>query len=196
MSHYGGDMTIRHVIVEGPDGSGKSGMVERLTRDLSLRVHPRASTSLGGPIADITSWHNIVLEQLETPAYAEHYGPFVFDRHPLISERRYAHNVRGVAPQGMYANPMWVTEQLARLAPHAVMVWCLPPRSHVLGNVNRNAHEQMPGVVEGIVNLYRVYARGASDWPGYALSWDYTRDSYPTFLSALTNLMRDAEVNV
>jgi hypothetical protein len=188
-------MTIRHVIVEGPDGSGKSGMVERLARDLPATVHPRASTSRGGPISDITSWHLIDLEQLED---GRPYGPWVYDRHPLISERRYAQNVRGCSPQGMYANSMWVTEQLKLLAQHAVMVWCLPPRSHVLGNVNRNSGEQMPGVVNGIINLYRVYARGTQDWPGYAVHWDYTVDHerYPVWLANLKNVMRNAEVNV
>jgi hypothetical protein len=188
-------MTIRHVIVEGPDGSGKSGMVDRLVRDMGMTVHPRASTSLGGPISDITKWHeDDILNMTTLPADA--YGPWVYDRHPLISERIYSMHARMTSPQGMFGSHTWVTEQLEKLSSHAVMVWCLPPKSHVFANVNRNASEQMPGVVNNIGDIYRSYSRSASLWKGQSMWWDYTSMNYVTWLNDLRQIMRSTGVTV
>jgi hypothetical protein len=180
---------FRHIIVEGPDGSGKSGMVDRLLRDLNMTLHHRAATSLGGPLPDITQWHESDMVNLEA-ANANTYGPWVYDRHPLISERIYSMHARHVPPQGMFANPEWVENQLERMANWCVMVWCLPPKSHVFSNVNKNASEQMPGVVNNIADIYRAYARGASRWPGKAVWWDYTHMSYLPWLNELRQTMR------
>lgn len=186
---------LRHVIIEGPDGSGKSGLINRLLKDLPLSLHHRASTSVGGPLADITTWYESDATNLQHPTYGPggEYGPWIYDRHPLISERIYAMHARDDVPQGKYADADWVTAQLQFMAKHAIMVWCLPPKSHVFSNVNHNSGEQMPGVVNHIGDIYRAYTRGAHRWPGVAVWWDYTHMNYQSFLNDLRQQMQTRE---
>lgn len=162
-------MDIRHIIVEGPDGSGKDGLIKRFASHFPThRVHERASTSIGGPVADLETWLEDDMDTIDRD------GPWIYNRHPLISEPIYAPIARGVEPQGLYAEPDWVAYNLAQMAEHAVMVWCLPPWNVVRHNVLSGDVAHMPGVAAHIRTLYDAYRRGGWVWPGKAFYWDYT----------------------
>lgn len=165
-------MNIRHIIVEGPDGSGKDGLIERFASHFPThRVHERASTSVGGPVPNLMEW---ITSDFLTIREG---GPWIYNRHPLISEPIYAPIARGVKPQGLFDDPDWVASKLSLMAEHAVMVWCLPPWSHVRHNVLSGDVAHMSGVATHIRSIYTAYRRGGWVWPGKAFYWDYTTTS-------------------
>jgi hypothetical protein len=185
--HYRAVMTLRHMIVEGPDGSGKSGLVARINA-LGYTTHARASDSKSGPVPDLTTWTLNDLDDLGG-LYGGARGPWVYDRHPLISERIYAPIARGTSPQGKFADLTWAHTQRKRMARHALLIVCLPPRSHVQGNVRRNASDQMPGVVDNIDAIYNAYRHSEALWPGRTLWWDYTYMDWAQFQHTIRDAM-------
>lgn len=66
------------VIIEGPDGSGKSTLVAKLSRDLNLPIHHP-----GGPPINRYEF----IRRLNF--YSQNRGKFIFDRAPHISELIY-----------------------------------------------------------------------------------------------------------
>jgi hypothetical protein len=159
----------RHIIVEGPDASGKDGLIRRLLPLFpQFKLHERASTSKGGPVPHLTGW--VVEDMWKMP----HRGPWVYNRHPLISEPIYAPIARGVTPQGLFYDDVWVTQQRASLAQQCVVVWCMPPASVVTHNVTETADTHMPGVADNIDALYGAYRALMSEWVGPWFLWDYT----------------------
>lgn len=175
---------MRHVIVEGPDGSGKDGLIARLLPLMpKFHVHERASTSVGGPVSYLTQWTE---DDFATIADS---GPWIYNRHPLISELIYAPVVRHEPPQGMFANPDWVDARLTELAKHAVMVWCLPPWSNVRHNVLSGDVAHMPGVAANVRPMYEAYRRASGWWPGTSLYWDYTMTKIEDLMYDLGRLL-------
>lgn len=177
----------RHVIVEGPDGGGKTGMVARIN-SLGYTTHERASSSIGGPVYNLTAWFTKDINELEGPE-SDTYGPWVYDRHPLISEPIYAPIARHVMPQGRFGFSAWVKAQRQRIMPHMLVVWCIPDVATVQRNVFNNANDQMPGVLENIAQLHAEYMRLAQEWAGPALWWDYRINEWPTWSDGFKGVM-------
>lgn len=180
----------RHIIVEGPDGGGKTGMVARIN-SLGYTTHERASSSTGGPIPDLTAWFTNDIAQIEGQdgRSPETYGPWVYDRHPLISEPIYAPTARHVMPQGKFGFAAWVKAQRQRLYPHMLVVWCMPDLDTVVRNVQNNSTDQMPGVVENIRQIHHEYMNVARAWTGPSLWWNYRIMEWPTWSKGLTGVM-------
>ena len=162
----------KHVIVEGPDGAGKSSLIKIITRDIStLPMHPRdrASDSISGPVASLDHW---VVDDLVNMSSRR---PSVYDRHPLISEPIYGPITRGKVP-GLFNKRRWVDLGLGYLAAYTVIVICLPPLATVRRNVATSA--QMAGVVEHINEIWGEYVELDHEFrttPGMRIvRWDYT----------------------
>jgi hypothetical protein len=96
----------------------------------------------------------------------------IYDRHPLVSEPIYAPMVRGVEPQTPFDDAEWLASARKDMAEHAVLVVCLPPAWVLRSNVQRTV--QMPGVVDNIGELWRVYSHPLHLWPAHVIMYDYT----------------------
>lgn len=173
------EMMRRHLVIEGCDGSGKDSLINRIQADPQfshLVMHPRASTSLGGPVANLDVWVSEDLAHIETvrpksPAY-------IYNRHPLISEFIYA-PFRQLNPglSGAFKDQTWVDFQQLRLAAQSVLVITQPPFAEVdriMIGQGRDAH--MPGVTENRFSIYSKYA--ALVWPGSMIRYNRTRSNY------------------
>lgn len=158
--------TSQHVVVEGPDGGGKTSLVSKLATRLSLPIHTRASTSLGGPVPQVDEW---AIRDLRT---MNRQPSSVYDRHPAISEPIYGPLVRGKA-MGQLSNGEMVSRLRTRLMARAFVVWCLPPFGVVQKNVS--ADRDMPGVVAHLPGIYLAYERLAARWKVNSFLYDYTR---------------------
>jgi hypothetical protein len=181
-------MAFRHLIIEGCDGSGKTGLVERLTLSLAMPVHARASTSISGPVEDVDAWVAHDVETLfEQP-------PSIYDRHPIISEPIYAPIARNVKPFGMFQSEVWYTARQYVLAQHALLVVCLPPWSDVRRNVYSDPNAHMPGVALNIGRLYTAYKYIGRTWPGTIVWWNYKSGDagYTTLLRHIEDHMSGA----
>lgn len=178
-------MKIRHIIVEGCDGTGKTNMVNRIAawrRPKLLRtdpprpfphfaIHERASTSIGGPVPDLVSW---VRKDIATMADQP---PSVYDRHPIISEPIYGPICRNGVP-GSFNDGVWVSTSRSMIAQHCAVIWCIPPWDVVWRNISATMNNQMPGVAINARRIYDTYVEASRRWPGVAMRWDYSNPSF------------------
>lgn len=160
------------IVIEGPDGSGKTSLLHNLLDEFpEIEEHARASASVGGPLPDIQDWaKNDLLTQLVQPLS-------FYDRHPIFSEPVYGKIIRN------YVHPWFNTEEASGLGQmlieRSLIVICLPPIENVLKNVGVN--DQMSGVVDHIVDIYHVYRSMlvglAEVFPMNIFHYDYTVDT-------------------
>jgi GTPase SAR1 family protein len=156
------------LIVEGPDGAGKTTLVERLSKELDMYVMPKVVDHNAEAMVDLVQWvHDDVTSGLKRALY---------DRHRLISEPIYGLALRG-KPE--FDNFRWLkqyTQQFHHLEPF--VIFCLPPLEAVLKNVDGDAKNQV--VAEKIEQIYWHYFCVAAAWPTPTVVWDYTlnEDSY------------------
>ena len=177
------------IILEGPDGSGKSTLVDRLVKEFDLPLAPRACTSEGGPVTNLSGWTEMDL------SHRLRLGkPSLHDRYPLISEMVYGPICRGrVAVH--FDNPMWYSRQMAKLSRVAVVVWCLPSATRVRNNV-QGGPKHMSGVAENIDKIYGGYVAMRAMWPRLMnlspiecqVSWDYAEDDFDHLVKTLRNM--------
>lgn len=156
---------MRQIVIEGPDGAGKTTMVNELMDKLGVDMHARACTSVGGPI-DADGLGLWVMREFDREK------PFgVYDRHPVISEPIYGSVIRGEL-RGEFRSDNWLREMRGKLATSSYVVFCLPPWSDVRANIDAGVH--MPGVVEHAYTIYQLYLFTAKTWPGPSIVHDYT----------------------
>lgn len=154
------------IIVEGPDGAGKSTLVEQLREWYpSMMLAPRASSSgpEGGPVPDLYEWtHRDVHSWPNRPLS-------IYDRHPLISEYIYGPVIRGTI------DPRFHGTGLHRyMSRRALLVLCLPPLNVVRRSVS--AERDMAGVAAHIDTIWTLYASLRATWPDplSVVRYDYT----------------------
>lgn len=166
------------IIVEGPDGAGKSSLVSKLHHDLGNPVHERACTSEGGPVKELAQWVNsdlLAWRRRDVPVS-------IYDRHPVISEFIYGPIVRGEFTDPEMSN-IYMRRQVKMVATRSFTVFCLPPLATVIQNLGDNEH--MGGVAEHIREIYAGYQAMAIHWSGQSIVYDYKRDSYEMLLSLI-----------
>lgn len=108
------------IILEGPDGSGKSSLLKKLTKRFELPIHNRFCTSEKGPIPhlfrevydDLRVWN-------EQPCS-------IFDRHSLISEYIYSLTTRDAEIDPQFLTSVAST-MLTKFAESSLVIMCLPP---------------------------------------------------------------------
>lgn len=143
------------IILEGPDGGGKTTLLEQLSAHYTtIQVNERASTSgaQGGPVADLYEWaHRDVHSWRDADLR-------FYDRHPFVSEYIYGPAVRG------HVDPRFFTTPLRRRVQHrALLVLCLPPLEAVRASVS--AERDMAGVATHIDTIWHLYASLRASWP-------------------------------
>lgn len=173
---------MKSLIIEGCDGSGKDTLIsELLTKFLpGHRLHERASTSLGGPVSNLADW---VMRDAANMTGA---FPWIYNRHPLISEPIYA-PIRRVNPglRDDWTSPEWIAEWRRIVGRKTVLVICQPPYAKVVDTIIRQGPDaHMPGVYGNIRRIYMAYNRLV--WPGTTIRYDYTVDK-PEHLARTLN---------
>lgn len=119
------------IVVEGPDGSGKSTLVRRLQRDLGLPVAPRVVGSDTLALVDLTRW----TEENVNRGFV----PMIFDRHRLISEPIYGPLLRGGRDR-KFLNLAWMSDMTWRFyAANPIVIYCIPAVETVCRNIQNPA---------------------------------------------------------
>jgi len=141
------------IIVEGPDGSGKSTLVTTLAQKLRLPVAGKVVGSDTQPLVNIRDWTE--------DNVARGFQPVIFDRHRLISEPIYGPAMRKRQDADFYdltwlSNMMW---QFYTAKP--IIIYCLPDILTVRENVLREDTDNS-AVRDHIVAIYAGYVARAS----------------------------------
>ena len=155
------------IVIEGPDGAGKTRLAQRLSHDLEIPIATRVVSSDTHPMFDLVEWvqNNIEVGLTRT----------IFDRHRLISEPIYGPVLRKCQAPG-FEDMGWLrTTQRSWRQLGPLVIFCLPPLEEVLLNLDQaNQPEQ---VILRAETIYWLYFNQASLWSPLH-TWDYTKDGY------------------
>ena len=171
------------IIFEGPDGAGKTTLIEAFQDAFNIPVAPRVVTKDTKAMVNLQTWVDKNLD--------EGFQYTIFDRYRLISESIYGPILRGT-PQPGFSNITWMAPRLDRfyrLKP--IIIYCLPPLETVKANLlNDPDNTAVESKIDAIYSAY--VARAALDYslsPGTVKIWDYTRslqvDHLPTWFYTL-----------
>lgn len=178
-------LTGRHVIVEGPDGAGKTSLLDYLHTITNLPRAPKFSNSLTGPKANLSTlvdlnmrkwWNSLAAD----PHHRKEWDPSgslmpsaLFDRYPLISEPIYGLHVRkNIQPD--FLMPWFGAAYRDFLAYDPLIIWCIPPFEAITTNVHPD--RDMQGVWANMRRMYDCYRLESLRYPGTSMVYDYTLD--------------------
>lgn len=172
------------LIVEGPDGGGKSTLIRQLQAELDFPIAPRVVSKNTRPaLTDLKAWVDNNLE--------EGFQRMIFDRHRLISEPIYGPILRYNQEPG-FNDMRWLGPRLDRFySLEPIIIYCLPPWTEVFWNIEHDIENE--AVREKIEAIYTAYiARAALDHafaPGIVKIWDYTKsltiDGKPSWFESI-----------
>lgn len=141
------------LVVEGPDGSGKTTLVNHLAQTLGFRIAPKVVDSDTKPMVNLRNWteYNV--------AYG--FRPIIFDRHRLISEPIYGPAMRKTQDAEFY-DLTWLSEMMWRFyQANPVIIYCLPDILTVRENVLREETDN-EAVRRHIAAIYAGYVTRAA----------------------------------
>lgn len=157
------------VVVEGPDGGGKSTLIDNLR--LESKRHYVALRRSGAPdnadeIVTVVNWMNRMSIGMV---------PLICDRHPLISEPIYGQTLRGSSLlDGVYS----VDDIKENFLDHVSrVIYCRPPTGVILKKMQEN--HQLKGVHEHIEEITRKYdhtMRLITHWGVRVFQYDWSAE--------------------
>lgn len=141
----------RLVIVEGPDGAGKSTLAEKLSYDLSI---PFVHT--GGAAKDLAELMARMEKVQETP------GPAIIDRCPHISDAIY----KRAMGQPLFMNPLVAWKDLMTVGPMIIYCRLQDPAEMLTAIVETKKDHKPPEYLE----------RVRQEYPEILHGYDFTMD--------------------
>lgn len=155
------------IIVEGPDGAGKSTLVGQLCNDFRLGVGERAARDR----RELYLYTVKDTFRALTEAIVGHELPKVWDR-LFYSELVYGPILRGACQFHTHLK-YHIEDLLDTLSPPTII--CLPSFDTVRRNVERTTH--MDGVMDRIGEIYRSYQTMSKGLGSLFSLYDYEHDS-------------------
>lgn len=158
------------IVVEGPDGAGKTTLINTLREATGLEVAPRVVSKDTEAMVDLVKW----TEENVRKGWQN----LIFDRHRLISEPIYGPQLRATPAKG-FDSLEWFYEQMSRFyEAEPITIYCLPPFEQVWANIladddNSFFHgnrQGMQAIYGAYVNKYTTEALFKSD----TFLYDYT----------------------
>jgi hypothetical protein len=140
------------LIVEGPDGAGKTSLIRRLSADLRWPVAPKVVASDTTPMVNLGAWVDANTQQ--------GFQRKIFDRHRLISEPIYGPSTRSQQDQN-FLDLGWVAEMNWRFyTAKPILIYCIPSLETVRRNVINDPNNA--AIAKRITAIYSSYVTRAS----------------------------------
>lgn len=144
------------LIVEGPDGSGKSTLCRELSLALDWPVADRVVDKDTNALQDLTAWTEANVNK--------GFQGTIFDRHRLVSEPIYGPIMRRgpVDQRGLYKLD-WMEDMMIRFM-HCdpIIIFCLPPFEAVVKNLDNDPDNlAVSGKIDAV---YRSYVSAVPLW--------------------------------
>ena len=154
------------LIIEGPDGSGKTTLISQIEERLGVTKEPRAVTSSAEVL--------IPMGEYATTEIEKGFGRRIYDRFNLISSPFYA-----MLPNPTFRDEMldqkWLQDtwiKFRQLSP--VIIVCLPSLEVVKANCL--ADDTSKVAQKDIELVYWLYHNFAAQYPWVAVVYDYTKN--------------------
>lgn len=172
------------ILVEGPDGAGKTSLIRRLHGALKIPIHDRSANSdssatlatEGSRGGNLSLWAFRDVNSMDDQPLS------IYDRHCLISEYVYGPITRGFIDPNMLSPVMHLS--ISILAKRSLVIFCRPPNSEILANISRDP-ESWEVVKDKALNVAYGYDALKMFWAGDSMGFDYTREySYESVLSS------------
>lgn len=171
------------IVIEGPDGSGKTTLIHEIKTQFPVTIAPRVVTKDAEAMVDLVQWieeDNAKLNQ-----------GVLYDRHRLISETIYGPILRD-EPQPGFDDIKWLGQQMSLFyGKKPVVIYCLPPWPVVMENQFSLPKGCTTQQARSIYNLY--VARAAVD-EAYKRAWIYDYTSSSMQLRALMGIINREEM--
>lgn len=156
------------IIIEGPDGAGKTSLITKLTEVFpELHLMGRVVRKDTTTDIDLVEWvrHDNMLT----------WQPNIYDRHRLISEPIYGPILRRSSP-GFDSWPWMVQMTRQFYSRRPFMVYCLPPKEVVKANIYEDTANDNTAIIDVWEPIYNAYvARAAIDRSMHdAFIYDFT----------------------
>lgn len=158
------------IIIEGPDGSGKTTLAKRLSEEMGWPIGQKVVGSDTKPLTNLQEWVDGNLNR--------GYHPGIYDRHRLISEPVYSAVLPNRVLDENFWDPNWLAgayHRLHSISPFVIM--CMPPLDVVVKNVAGDPNNQV--VANHIHQLYLTYFHQGLIHSELPTVWyDYTRHAH------------------
>lgn len=157
------------LILEGPDGAGKTTLAGMISNDWGIPIAPKVVASDTSTQVNLVNWVDNNLE--------EGLQWTLFDRHRLISEPIYGTIVRNEMSAREFLDFSWLSAKMQQFYDTMpVIVYCLPPLRTIKNNLRDDPNNTVVSMYAE--KLYAAYAtRAAVDYalsPANVVIWDYT----------------------
>jgi hypothetical protein len=163
------------IVVEGPDGAGKTTLINQIKTATGLQVAPRVVSKDAEAMVDLKLWVELNV--------AQGWQPLIFDRHRLFSEPIYGPILRDKLEPG-FSDLQWFGEMLATFYRcNPVIIYCLPPFDVVWANIQNDEDNRVVADFHTIKAIWGAYFNKAvTDHVHGADVWmhDYTKDPQPS----------------
>lgn len=178
------------LIVEGPDGAGKTTLIEAIQEYFGdIEVAPRVVSKDAEAMVDLQQWVDDNLD-----------GGFqyrLFDRHRLISEPIYGPAL-GRSAHG-FNDITWLGPRLHTFYRQVqpLIIYCLPDKGTVMRNIIDDPdNETIAPYISSIYDAYVAKAAADLEMHDRTLVWNYEHSlkvgELPWFMYKLSDTMREA----
>lgn len=159
------------IIVEGPDGAGKTTLVKQLQDEYGLEVGLRGTE-------DRTKLYEVTVSD----TFRAIRGAFEFSAPPLLWDRLYYSELvyyRYTTGKCQFNHAQQGVIRAVIQAIECPVILCLPPEKVVVSCVMDDDRQEMEGVktnIRAIYHVYEVMAGPHGSLPPQTLTYDYTKD--------------------